>query len=393
MDWGAGTVLNGLTVVETGAFVAAPYCGRLLFDLGARVIKLEPPEGELARRYGPFPKGEGHPEKSGLFIFLNTGKESVVVDLTDAAARERVKALAARADVWVSGLSRREMVGLGLDWDTLRAINPGLVYCAVSTFGWSGPYCDRDGGGLHAAALASVSWAVGNPGRPPLNLPLAQADFQGGVNAACAILAALYARRRTGVGQFIDVALADVLAYYTGIGATLYVYYGLEWRRDGQRASGSMGPYPLGIFPCKDGLVLMICRTPRDWDRFLKAMGSPAWADDPRYRDQIAMGRDYPDEVDALVRDLLKDHTRDALFQMAREQGFSLAPLRTVADTLDDAQFAHRHFYRAVDLPGIGEVRLPGLPFRYANEHARPLSAPPRLGEHTDAVFREFCEP
>ncbi len=385
--------LSGLTVLEAGEFVAAPYCGRLLADLGARVIKLEPPGGDISRRYGPFPGGAPDPEKSGLFTFLNTGKESVVADFADPASREQVQALAARADVWLTGHPRRGLAEQGLDWDALSRANSRLVYCALSTFGWSGPYRDRQGGGLHASALAGVTWAIGQPGRPPLQLPLAQADFQGGVNAACAILVALYSRRRNGAGQFIDVALAEVLANYAGIGSTLYLYHGLQWRRDGQRASGSMGPYPLGIFPCKDGLVVLIARTPRDWDRFLKAMGSPAWADNPRYRDQVAMGRDYPDEVDALVRELLKDYNREELFRMAREQGFPLAPLRTIRDSLEDTQFAHRGFFETVELPGIGPVKLPRLPFQFSSVKPRPLAAPPRLGQHTAAALRRLSNP
>lgn len=383
-------MLSGLTVVEAGEFVAAPYCGRLLADLGARVIKLEPPGGDLARRYGPFPGGVPDPEKSGLFAFLNTGKESVVADFTDPAGREQARVLAARADVWITGYPCRQLTEQGLDWDILGRAHPRLVYCALSTFGWSGPYRDRQGGGLHASALAGVTWAIGNPGRPPLQLPLTQADFQGGANAACAILVALYARRRSGAGQFIDVALAEVLANYAGIGSTLYLYYGLQWRRDGQRASGSMGPYPLGIFPCKDGLVVLIARSLRDWDRFLKAMGSPPWADNPRYRDQVAMGRDYPDEVDALVKDLLKDHSQEDLFRIAREQGFPLAPLRTIRDSLEDPQFAHRGFFETVELPGIGPVKLPRLPFQFSSVKPRPLAAPPRLGQHTEAALREL---
>jgi crotonobetainyl-CoA:carnitine CoA-transferase CaiB-like acyl-CoA transferase len=382
-------MFSGLTVVESGEFVAAPYCGRLLADLGARVIKLEPLGGDVSRRYGPFPGGVPDPEKSGLFTFLNTGKESVVADLADAGSVERVQALAAHADVWLTGHPRRELAEQGLDWDALSRANPRLVYCALSTFGWSGPYRDRPGGGLHASALAGVTWAIGSPERPPLQLPLAQADFQGGVNAACAILVALYSRHRNGAGQFIDVALAEVLANYAGIGSTLYLDYGLQFRRDGQRASGSMGPYPLGIFPCKDGLVVLIARTPRDWDRFLEAMGSPAWSANPRYRDQVAMGRDYPDEVDALVKDLLKDHSREELFRMAREQGFPLAPLRTIQDSLEDTQFAHRNFFETVELQGIGSVKLPRLPFQFSKVKPRPLSAPARLGQHTEAVLHQ----
>lgn len=384
-------MLKGLTVVEAGEWIAAPYCGRLLADLGARVIKLETPaRGDGARHYGPFPEQEADIEKSGLFAFLNTSKESVALDFSSAADRVQMNALAAKADVWITSDSRRKLMDWKLDESALRSLNPRLVFCALSPFGWTGPYRDREGGGLHAAALSGVAWATGSPGREPLQLPLAQADFQGGVNAAAAILAALLARLRTGRGQFIDIAIAEVLASYVGIGSTLYIYYGLQWRRDGRRAAGSMGPYPMSIFPCKDGLVVLIVRTPRDWDRFLKAMGSPSWADNPRYRDQVAMGRDYPDEVDPLVTELLIRYTKEELLRIAREWGFALAPVRNVSEALEDPQFAHRGFFETLELPGVGMVKLPRLPFRLSTVRPQALIPPPRLGEHTQAVLAEL---
>ena len=383
-------MLSGLTVIEQGGFVAVPYCARLLADLGARVIKIEPPEGDIARRHGPYPPGKAGMESSGLFAFLNSGKESVVLDSQDAEARSFLACAARRADVWISDRPWHALRDIGADEETLRALNPRLVYCAHSPFGRTGPYSDRAGGSLHAAALSGVAWAIGVPGRSPLSLPLAQTDFQAGVHGAAAILAALLCRRRSGVGQFIDIAMADILAAYAGIGATLFINYGLPWRREGRRAAGSMGPYPCGIFPCKDGLVVLIARTPRDWDQFLKAVGSPAWGDNPRYRDQIAMGHDYPDEVDALVIGELARYTQTELFAMARKWEFPCAPVRQVGDTLDDAHFAARGFFIEQDLPGIGRVKLPRLPFRYSLTPQRAFALPPSLGQHTAAVREEL---
>jgi crotonobetainyl-CoA:carnitine CoA-transferase CaiB-like acyl-CoA transferase len=381
-------MLSDLRVIEYGEFVSAPYCSRLFADLGAKVIKVEPPVvGDLARSYGPFPGDVPHPEKSGLFIFLNTGKRSVTLNLKNPEGRKIFGKLLDGADIFITNTLPNVLEQWQLDYFSLAKTRPKLIYCAITPFGWEGPYRNYRGFNLHCSALSGASWAIGSPGREPLQIPLNQCDFQGGVNGAAAIMVAIMARKKSGHGQFLDISISDVMAHAAGTNAILYQFYGLRWQRDGRRAWGSGGPYPYGIFPCKDGLVCLIARTPRDWNRLLDAIGRPDWANHPRYQDQFAMGREYPDEVDALLIPILKGYTKNELFQMARKYEFPLAPVRWVHESLDEVQLKERGFFEAVEIPGIGKLNLPRLPFRFSNKQFQSIRPAPFLGEHNEMIL------
>lgn len=382
--------LSEITIIEIGGLASTPYASHLLVEMGARVISLEPPSGKLARHYGPFPGGNPDIEHSALHTFLDTGKESVIFDFDDESDQLWLTARLKSSDIFLTALNQDELRKAGLDYQTLKETHPHLIYCAISTFGLTGLYRDRNGSAIHAGALSSTSWAIGSLGRPPLQLPLTLSEIQGGVHAAAATMAALIQRNDTGGGQFIDISLADIFANYAGIQSTLFIYYGLQWQRAGHRASGTMGPYPLGSYPCKDGMVVIIARSTRDWAQFLKAMGNPAWADNPRYRDQVAMGRDYPDEVDALIAPLIARYTQQELFKLARKWGFPLAPVNTVAQALDEPQFAHRQFFRELILADGHRLKIPQLPFQFSEGSAMPPRCAPRLGEHSEAVRAEM---
>lgn len=383
-------MLSNLTIIEYGEFISAPYCSRLFADLGAKVIKVESPEkGDRARSYGPFPHDLPDVEKSGLFIYLNTGKQSITLNLEHSEGRRMLKRLLGSADVLVTNALPSVMEDWQLDYPSLAETHPKLIYCGITPFGWEGPYKDYRGFNLHCSALSGATWAIGSPGREPLQIPLHQCDFQGGVSGAAAIMVALMARKKVGCGQFVDISVSDVMASYVGSNAMLYLYYGLRWQRDGRRAWGSGGPYPYGLFPCKDGFVCIIARTSRDWNRFLDAMGRPEWSDHPRYQDQFAMGREYPDEVDALLVPILKNYTKNELFQMARKHGFPLAPVRAVHESLNEPQFRERAFFESTEIPGIGRLDLPRLPFQFSNRRPQRLRPAPRLGEHSETVLME----
>jgi len=383
-------MLSDLRVIEYGEFVSAPYCSRLFADLGAKVIKVEPPNnGDLSRSYGPFPGDVPHLNKSGLFIFLNTGKQSVTLNLKDPEGGKIFRKLLEGADIFITNTLPKVIEQWQLDYLSLAKTHPKLIYCTITPFGWEGPYRNYKGFNLHCAALSGASWAIGSPGREPLQIPLHQCDFQGGINGAAAIMVAIMARKKFGHGQFIDISISDVMATYAGTNAILYLFYGLQWQRDGRRAWGSGGPYPYGLFPCKDGFVCLIARTNRDWNRLLDAFGRPDWADRPRYQDQFAMGREYPDEVDALLIPILNGYTQKELFHMAREHGFPLAPVRSVNESLDDPQLRSRGFFETMEIPGIGRIDFPRLPFRYSNTKLQSLRPAPHLGEHNKMILKE----
>ena len=389
--------LADIRVVEWGELIAAAYCGKLLGEFGAQVVKLEAPAGDAARACGPFPGDLADPESSGLFIFLNSGKRSLVADVETAAGRQALHALLERADVFITNQPLALRRRLGLDAPSLRARYPGLIVVSLSVFGDSGPNAEVPAEAIDAYAASGTAWVIGEPAREPLIVPLLQADYQAGAHGAAAALMALIARRRqaavpgAAAGESIDIASADIFAAAAGANGMIYLYYGLQkWVRAGRRAFASGGPYPYVILPCKDGAVCLIGRARHEWARLVQAMGQPAWTADPRYQDLHAMGRDYPEEVDALITPWLLKHTRAELMEVAEAHGFPLGSLRTMAEVVASPQFAHRRFFRSIPHAKHGAITVPGVPWLRGAQDAAPPLAAPFLGQHTDELMHEL---
>ena len=246
---------------------------------------------------------------------------------------------------------------------TLRANLPHLIIGIVTPCGLVGPYAGLPATALDAQALSAVAWSLGEAGRVPLTLPPGVTEHQGGAMLAAACLLALNARDATGRGQLVDIALADVLATYVAGNARLYIHHGLQWHRNGRRPFGSGGAYPYAILPCKDGAVCVCGRTREEWQRLVQVMGNPAWASAPRYQDLRAMGKQYPEEVDALVMPWLAQHTMAELEALALEHNLIVSPVRSCADVLATGHFTARGFLKPGRVAGRA-VQVPGLPFR-----------------------------
>jgi len=378
--------LTGLRVVEVGEFISAPYAGKCFADLGAEVIKVEPPGGEWARRHGPFFNDEPHPERSGLFLLLNTNKLGVTLDLTRDAGRRILGQLLARADLLIENLPDDAQT-VGLSPEAVGQRFPRLVYVSISCFGHRGPWRSWRGHAVQAGAAGGASVVIGEPGRPPLPFPLSQPDYQGGINGACGGILALLAREKTGRGQHVDVATTEVMAFYGGITSPLYTETGLPWHRSGYRASGSGGYYPYTILPTRDGYFCLITRSGHPWKRFLEALGNPTWTQDPRYRDRAAMGRDYPDEVDALLVPYLRERTSSELHEICRRHGIPFAPVRSIEEVIHCPQLAAREFFVQIARAEAGSLTYPGASWKFSRTPWRILLPAPLLSEHTDLVL------
>lgn len=392
------SALTGVRVVEWGELVSAAYCTRQLQEFGAQVDKIEPAAGDAARQHGPFPLGNADPESSGLFIYLNNGKRSIVADPATDEGLAVLHEMLARADVFVTNQPLALRMNLGLDATALRARHPHLVCVSLSVYGDVGPNALAPAEAIDAYAASGTAWVIGDPAREPLIVPLLQADYQAGAHGAAAALVSLIAQRRAlkegrpADGEAIDIASADILAAAAGTNAQIYLFYGLQrWERAGRRAFGSGGPYPYAILPCKDGAVCLIGRARHEWTRLVDAMGKPEWTNQPRYQDLQAMGREYPDEVDALMTPWLAQHTRAQLLVLAEEFGFPLAPLRTMSEVVQSPQFAYREFFRDIPHAQLGSVRAPGVPWRIVGRTAPALRPAPRLGEHTLEIMAELA--
>ncbi|MBI2876679.1 MAG: CoA transferase [Candidatus Tectomicrobia bacterium] len=383
-------MLEGLKVIECGHFIAAPFCAKLLADLGAEVLKVEAPgQGDRSRDHGPFRGDLPHPEGSGLFLYLNANKRGITLNLGSAEGRQILDDLLRGADVLIEDHPPQQAEALGLSYATLAESHPRLIVTSLTPFGQTGPWRDRQAYDLNACAISGISWAIGQPDREPLSLPLSQGEYQAGLNAAAATLAALLARKRTGRGQQVDISQTDLLAFYAAVNSLLFTPHALRWHRAGRRAFGSGGRYPYTILPCKDGYVCLIARARPEWERFLQAIGSPSWADDPRYQNRYRMGKEYPDEVDALLLPWLKEHTKEEIFAFCRRHQIPFAPVREIAEVMEDPQLKARGFWEEIDHPEAGRFRSPGLPYAMAPPPTSRRPAP-RLGEHNAEVYGQL---
>lgn len=382
--------LTGLRVVECGDGVAAAYAAKLLADLGAEVVKVEPPEGDATRRRGPYPGGEPHPERSGLFLYLNANKRGIVLALDRAADRAVLDQLLARADLLVTDLPRRRTDAAGLAWADLHARHPALTMTAITPFGATGPHADFAATDLTSWAAGGIAYLNGGgPGTdalPPLAAFGHQASFQGGVHAAVASLGALLGRRRLGcAGQLVDVSVQECVA------SLLELTY-VHWPYVGVVASRLRGKpiQPLDFFECRDGWIFLCCIEEHQWQQFVALMGSPDWAEMPCFRDRMSRAANW-DTLRAALQTWVREQSVRELYEAAQSRRVPFAPVSTMGDLLSSPHLAARGFFAELAHPEAGTLRYPGAPYRLGRTPWRLRTPAPLLGEHTAAVMAEIA--
>jgi crotonobetainyl-CoA:carnitine CoA-transferase CaiB-like acyl-CoA transferase len=380
--------LKGLRIVEYGNFISAPYCTKLMADLGAEVIKIEDPAtgGDESRKYGPFPDDLPHPEKSGLFLWLNANKKGMTLNITSGAGRKVFEKLLKEADIFVSNFPALRAKELGIDYETLEKINSKLIVTSITPFGQTGPYRDYKAYELNCTAAGGVSVASGDPERAPLGLPLYQTYYQAGAAAAGATLTAVLARDKIGRGQHIDISEVEVPANnLVGHHLTTFIFRGLTGIRNGHH--GGYFNYPTTCLPCKDGYMCLIAPQGAQWKRFIELMGTPEWSKEPRYRDRRAMAESYPDEVDALLIEWLKKYTKEEIFSMCMERHIPFGPVRTIDEVAHDSQLEARGFFVELDHAEAGRLKYPGSGYELSKTPVAFEYAAPRLGEHNQEIL------
>lgn len=372
--------LAGLRVLDFTRVLAGPAASLALADLGADVIKIEPPgTGDETRGFPPVRDGESH-----YFLAINRGKKSIVVDLKAPEGVALVKDLAARCDVVVENYRPGVMDKLGLGWDVLREINPRLIYCAISGYGQDGPLAQRPSFDIVLQAMSGALSLNGEPGRVPTKLGLPMGDLVGGVNGPIAILSALYERERTGKGRFIDISLMDGLQGLLGYFAQLAFFTGED-----PKPTGSQHQYlvPYGTFAAADGAIVIACLTPGFWGRICTALGRDELTADPRY-DTLERRRDARDEINAIVTAFTRTRTVAELVGIFTAHEVPHAPILGVLDALSQPQAVHRGMVVEVEHQTLGTIPLVNRPFTFDETMPAP-AAPPVLGQHTDAVLRD----
>jgi len=378
--------LSGLKIVEYGNFISAAYCTKLMADLGAEVIKIEEPgSGDESRQHGPFLNDEPHPEKSGLFLYLNTNKLGITLNVETKTGQKILKQLLKDADVFVENNPPQKMADLGLDYASLKEINPSLIVTSITPYGQTGPYKDDKGHSLNTAGLGGQTMRTGEPEREPLAPPLSQSHYQSGAMAATATMGAIFSRRSTGEGQHVDISEAEVWAtIHLGHGVHLGVFEGRKSIRSGHR---TISVYPWCILPCKDGYMCLIAIQGFQWKRFLEAMGTPEWMPDPRFRDRIMVALEHADEMDAMVEALIIGKTKDELFEICRRDQITFAPVRSIDEVAHDSHFAERGYFVEKDRAKTGVLKYPGAPYKLSQtpwQFNRPALL---LGEHNEEIY------
>ena len=385
----AEEALSDLRLLDLSQGIAGPYCAKLFADLGAEVIKIEPPNGDRSRGMGPFPNDEPHPEKSGLFLHLNTGKKSVTLDLDQGSGQALLKKLLENADVLVESDSPAEMAKHGLRYSDLRSDYSNLVCVSITPFGLTGPYKDYGGNSLTAMAMSTIMYNTGDPDREPLTTGGAPAEYIAGIHAWIGALAALAYRDNESRGQQVDVSLADAAACADEYNAAMYGFQGAIRRRFYSR---HVFGYPMDIMTCKDGHVVFVPGAGGFPQRGLSAegavspmallMGDPELDQNPLFQSgQERMIRWR--EVDDLIQPWLDGHTKDEIVEMAQALRMPFAHVPTVEDLVESDHLQARGFFQTIDHPEAGELTYPGHPFRMSETPPR-ISRAPLLGEHND---------
>lgn len=374
-----------IKVVECGWGVSAAYGAKLLADLGVNVIKLEPPGGDPARQWGPFPDGVPNPEKSGLFVYLNTNKRGVVLDLKRSEGRKLLGRLLERADILIHNILPPDREQYGLLTSTFKAAYPQLIVVSISMFGDSGPRAHWRGSELIASNAGG--WAFLSPGASshpelaPLKAFGHQCDFQAGVHAAFLALAAYHYRASTGKGQHIDVSEQECIAAMLEMNLMHYSYGGRETSRLGQRA---LGPWFIG--DCADGRIFLVCIEEDQWQRLVEFMGNPEWAHEPLFRDRVVRGQNL-DALKALMTDWLAQWKVMDLYKEAQRRRIPVAPVHAMSRLLENEQLRERGYFVEFHQSGMNQIKLPGPPSQYGCA-AWALKRPaPHLGEHTEEVL------
>lgn len=378
--------LDGMRVVEVSGGAATGYAGKLLADLGANVTLVEPPQGDVTRRMGPFPGGVPHPEQSGLFLYLNANKRGVTADLRTARGQQLLDRLLADADLLLHFVAPAEMEAHGLAWERVHALNPKLVVCAISRFGQTGPRREYKGYELtsaNAGGWATITGAgAGGENLPPLKAFGQQADYQAALNAAVASLGALLARDLHGTGgQQIDVSVQETTMAFLEMTIPHNSYGGRVASRLGGRVF-----HPWAIMQAKDGLVFILTVTPDEWRRFVEWMGSPEWSEWEIFADRGLRAASW-DVLEPLIAEWTGQRTVEEIYTGGLQHKLPFAPLSTMGDLLRNEHLRVRGFFATIAHPVAGELTYPGAPYQLHGTPWTLRSPAPLLGQHTREVF------
>jgi crotonobetainyl-CoA:carnitine CoA-transferase CaiB-like acyl-CoA transferase len=374
--------LDGIRVLDLTNHLSGPYCGMLLGDLGADVIKIERPgEGDEARHMPPFIKGEGSP-----FMLWNRNKRSIVLDLKSEGGRKAIHALARDADILLENFRPGTLDRLGIGYGALRATNPKLIYCAISGFGQTGPYRNRGGFDLMTQGMSGLMAVCGPEDGAPFRLPIAISDVAAGCYATIGILAALEARHRTGTGQMVETSLLDSAVSFGLYEAAHFFATGERPPRLGQAHRGNA---PYQVFKTKDGWITIGGAQQNFWTRLCNVLGLTELADDPRFRTN-ALRVQNNKELVALLQERVETQTAAHWLNELEVAGVPSGPVLTHDEVFTDPQILAREMVQEIEHPAAGLIRTLGNPIKMSRTKPAIRRPAPLLGEHTAEILAEI---
>jgi crotonobetainyl-CoA:carnitine CoA-transferase CaiB-like acyl-CoA transferase len=374
--------LDGIRVLDLSRVIAGPWCGAILGDFGADVIKVEDTDaGDESRTWPPRKDGE-----TAAYLLFNRNKRGMTLDLKSPEGVDVIKALVQKSDVLVENFRTGTMESFGLGYDVLAEINPRLIYCSVSAFGRTGPRKDSPGYEALMQAFSGIMSITGEPGGPPVRSAVSFLDLTTGILCALGVTAAVHQRERTGLGQRVDGSLLDTAVALLAYHAEGYLLAGLVPKALG---SGHPSLSPYRNFKCRDGQWIFIAAAnDRFWGKLTRALDLEAMAADPRFMkngDRVANRA----ELEAMLEKIIGEYDREPLLKRLEEADVPATPVNTVDQVMNDPQTIARGMIERVVHPTLGEIPVVGTPLKFSRMNPGVRRAAPLRGEHTDAVLAE----
>jgi CoA:oxalate CoA-transferase len=384
--------LGDLKIVELAEMVAGPFCTKVMADLGAEVVKIENPRGgDLARQRGPFPHDQPHPERSTLFLYLNTNKRGITLDVRKPEGARLFRDLVENADILVETWKPGALAALGLGYDNLKAVNPRLIMASLTPFGQTGPYKDYQAYDLNCYQFGVLGYEtpfnqVTDPAtQPPLKAAGEQADCLAGWTTATAIMCAVHWRHLTGAGQHVDMAEIEAAANMIRPNYPFYYYE----RPDGPNRARLSKRQEWGlpwVWPCRDGYVAILAITDKHWETLKDLLDRPEWMDGELFKTPLDRFM-HADVIRSLLETWLVEHDRDEIYKNGQALHLPVFPVQNLTEVMSTRHFREREFFVPQEVPGAGPVLLPGPPFKMSLTPWSLRRPAPRLGQHNAEVY------
>ena len=380
--------LKGVKILEYCETISGSYCSKLMADLGAEVIKIEKPGiGDAARKKPPFKDHDPHPEKSGLFAYINTSKYGITLDPSKADGKEIFLKLVQDTDVLLDDHAAGEMENMGLGYADLKKINAGLIMTSITPFGRSGPYKDYKAFQLNISHVSGQGNLLPMPAlnnqRPPVKVGGNSGNFDPGLVASIAVMAALFWKNRTGIGQFIEMSKQEALMCMQRVESVTYPNDQVNMLRMVNEERRS----PEGILQCKDGYISVVCPEEHQWQAFMKLLGDPEWSKQDWCKDRVTRAQ-HADKISENINKWMLTHTKEEIFRKGQALSVPIATVNSPKDVVDSPQFNARKFFVKADHPMIGKIdKFPSSPYRLSKTPWRMSRPAPLLGEHNKMIF------